>query len=61
MLKRFLQDESGAAAIEYGLIVALISLILITSLTIVGKNLSSNYLRIAQIIQAIVDGNSTTP
>jgi pilus assembly protein Flp/PilA len=61
MLKRFLQDEFGAAAIEYGLIVALISLILITSLTIVGKNLSSNYLRIAQIIQAIVDGNSTTP
>ena len=38
---RFAQDESGATAIEYGLIAALISVALITAATLVGTNLSN--------------------
>jgi pilus assembly protein Flp/PilA len=36
---RFLKDESGATAIEYGLIAALISVAIITSATAVGSKL----------------------
>ena len=36
---RFAQDESGATAIEYGLIAALISVALIAAATLVGGSL----------------------
>ncbi len=38
---RFAQDESGATAIEYGLIAALISVGIIAAATTLGGNLSS--------------------
>lgn len=38
---QFAQDESGATAIEYGLIAALISVALIVAATAVGGNLST--------------------
>jgi pilus assembly protein Flp/PilA len=38
---RFAQDESGATAIEYGLIAALISVALIVAATAVGGSLSN--------------------
>ncbi|MFD2648417.1 Flp family type IVb pilin [Devosia albogilva] len=37
---RFAQDESGATAIEYGLIAALISVAIITAVSLLGNNLS---------------------
>jgi pilus assembly protein Flp/PilA len=37
----FLSDESGATAIEYGLIAALVSVAIIAALTTLGTNLSS--------------------
>ena len=36
MLIRFLRDESGATAIEYGLILAFIFLIIISTFTVLG-------------------------
>ena len=41
MFSRFLKDESGATAIEYGLIAALIAVVVITALRTIGTNLSS--------------------
>jgi pilus assembly protein Flp/PilA len=38
---RFLSDESGATAIEYGLIVALIAVVIIGAVTTLGTNLNS--------------------
>ena len=38
---RFMNDESGATAIEYGLIVALIAVVVITAFTTLGKNLNA--------------------
>ena len=38
---RFIQDERGATAIEYGLIVALISVVIITAVTNVGNSLKA--------------------
>lgn len=40
---RFLRDESGATAIEYGLIAALIALVIIGAVTTLGTNLSSKF------------------
>ncbi|MDL1973529.1 MAG: Flp family type IVb pilin [Deltaproteobacteria bacterium] len=38
-LMSFLKDEEGATAIEYGLIAALISVVIIVAITLVGDNL----------------------
>lgn len=38
---RFAQDESGATAIEYGLIAALISVVIIGAVTALGGTLSN--------------------
>ena len=39
-MTRFLKDESGATAIEYGLIVALIAVVIISAVTTLGSNLN---------------------
>jgi pilus assembly protein Flp/PilA len=40
---RFIRDENGATAIEYGLIVALISVVILTVVTNVGTNLRAKF------------------
>jgi len=40
---RFVKDESGATAIEYGLIAALISVALITGATTLGDTLNTQF------------------
>jgi pilus assembly protein Flp/PilA len=39
---RFMKDESGATAIEYGLIVALIAVVIIAAVTTLGTNLNTS-------------------
>ena len=40
---RFFKNESGATAIEYGLIAALIAVVIITGVTAVGTSLSTTF------------------
>jgi pilus assembly protein Flp/PilA len=47
VVSRFLKDESGATAIEYGLIAALIAVAIITGLTTVGGNLGATFNNVA--------------
>ncbi|CAN1493598.1 Flp Flp pilus assembly protein, pilin Flp [Caulobacteraceae bacterium] len=42
-LQKFRKGESGATAIEYGLIAALIAVVLISSLTRLGNNMSTRF------------------
>jgi pilus assembly protein Flp/PilA len=42
-LAKFAKDESGATAIEYGLIVALIAVVIITAITTLGDNLTGTF------------------
>jgi len=42
-VSRFMTDESGATAIEYGLIAALIAVVIISAVTLVGKSLSTTF------------------
>ena len=44
---RFLKDESGATAIEYGLIVSLIAVVIVGAVTAVGTSLSGPFNTIA--------------
>ncbi|MFL5016827.1 MULTISPECIES: Flp family type IVb pilin [Rhizobium] len=43
LFSRFLKDESGATAIEYGLIAALISVALITGATSLGGKIGNTF------------------
>jgi len=47
LISRFIRDESGATAIEYGLIAALIAVVIITGVTAVGTNLSTTFSSLA--------------
>jgi pilus assembly protein Flp/PilA len=40
-IKNFFKDESGASAVEYGLLVSLIAVVIIGAVTLVGTNLSN--------------------
>jgi pilus assembly protein Flp/PilA len=44
---RFLKDESGATAIEYGLIAALISVVIIGAVGLIGQDLNTAFTAIA--------------
>ena len=46
-MKRFIQDEDGVTAIEYGLIAALIAVVIIGAVTLVGTNLSAVFQYVA--------------
>ena len=43
MITKFMRDEEGATAIEYGLIAALIAVVIITALIAVGNSLSTTF------------------
>lgn len=45
-VSKFLNDESGATAIEYGLIAALVAVVLVTALTAMGKQLSGTFSKV---------------
>ena len=47
---RFLKNKSGATAIEYGLIAALISTAIIAAVTTAGTNLSATWTSIATAV-----------
>jgi len=50
LTKRFVADESGASAVEYGLVTALISVAIIAALATLGMNLRDKAMEIADAI-----------
>ena len=47
LVARFVKDESGATAIEYGLIAAGIALAVITAVQLTGTNLNTTFGKVA--------------
>lgn len=47
LLNEFWRDEAGATAMEYGLIAALISVVIITAVTTMGESLRDNFNNVA--------------
>ncbi len=50
-IARFLANEDGATAIEYGLIAALIAVVVIGAVTAVGTNLSSTFTNVSTSVK----------
>ena len=42
-IKNFFKDESGASAVEYGLLVALIAVVIITAVTALGTTVKNTF------------------
>ena len=49
-IKNFFKDESGASAVEYGLLVALIAVVIITAVTTLGTSVSTKFSSAADAI-----------
>lgn len=47
-MRKFFKNESGATAIEYGLIAALIAVAIIGAVSALGSNTSSTFDKVAQ-------------
>ncbi|WP_082540071.1 Flp family type IVb pilin [Bosea sp. Leaf344] len=47
LFKSFIKNESGATAIEYGLIASLVAVAAITAMSTVGDNLISTFTKIS--------------
>ena len=49
-VSRFMKDESGATAIEYGLLVALIAVVIVGAVTTLGTTLNTKFTSIGTSI-----------
>ena len=52
MLKKLLKKNDGVTAIEYGLIAALIAVVIIAAVALVGTNLSGTFNTVATHVQS---------
>ena len=51
LIKNLLRDETGATAIEYGLLAALIAVAIIAALQALGNNLSTTFSTVSNQLQ----------
>ncbi len=56
LISRFMKDDSGATAIEYGLIAALVSVAAIGALTAMGNSLSTMFNTVSTALSNAVSG-----
>jgi pilus assembly protein Flp/PilA len=47
IFSRFVRDDSGATAIEYGLIAGLIAVVVVTSITTLGTKLTNTFTNVS--------------
>ena len=50
LFARFVKDESGATAIEYGLIAGLVSVVIVTALVLLGPKLQGVFTAITNAL-----------
>ncbi|MBT6095450.1 MAG: Flp family type IVb pilin [Rhodospirillaceae bacterium] len=56
LINKFLRDDSGATAIEYGLIAALVSVAAIAALTAMGGSLDAMFSAVSTALNGAVGG-----
>ncbi len=57
VIRTFLRDESGATAIEYGLIAALVAVVIIGALTTLGTKLNTTFQKVSDKLPSAGSGN----
>jgi pilus assembly protein Flp/PilA len=55
VIKKFFKNEAGATAIEYGLIAALVGVVIIAGISATGDATTTMYERITNVITAAID------
>ncbi len=58
---RFMDDESGATAIEYGLIAALIAVGIIAAATVLGNSLAELFNSIGNTLDTAIEEEAAAP
>ncbi len=62
VIRNLIKDESGATAIEYGLIAALVSVAAVGALTALGDSLQDMFGMVSTTLDAaVVSGTATAP
>jgi pilus assembly protein Flp/PilA len=59
-IQRFLKDEEGVTAIEYGLLAALIAVVIIVAAALVGTRLTCMFNRVASCLIGPTSGTCQT-
>lgn len=59
MIQEFLKDESGQGMVEYGLILALIAIVVIVAVGLIGTNLNTLFNKTATELGGTAGGGST--
>lgn len=49
-LIKFFKDEEGATAVEYGLMLALIAIVILAAVTILGTNVSTKFSQVGSAV-----------
>ncbi|MFJ4288581.1 Flp family type IVb pilin [Cupriavidus sp. NPDC089707] len=55
MIKRFIRDEEGVTAIEYGLIAALIAVVIIAAVRLIGTELDETFDKVGTALSTAND------
>lgn len=61
LIKRMVTDEDGQGMVEYGLIIGLIAVVLITALTLMSGGLSGIFNKMSNTLNTTKPGTSGTP
>ena len=57
LVKRLIQEEEGATAIEYGLIAGLVAVAIITALSLLGDSLNNLFSDVATQVDGATSGS----
>jgi len=49
-LLKFIKDDKGASAVEYGLLVAMVAAVIVGAVTLVGGNLKTTFDYVSSIV-----------
>ncbi|KRA21983.1 hypothetical protein ASD59_10505 [Brevundimonas sp. Root608] len=64
-VSKFMSDESGATAIEYGLIAALIAVVIISAVTALGSTIKTKFNAVVtgsdRTVRGLAKGRAETP
>ena len=60
VFSRFVNDESGATAIEYGLIAGLIGVVIISAVSIVGTSIQGKFTEVSTALGGSSTSGSTS-